>query len=131
MIGYIIAYTTSQPGPGYHAIVVAASGVFPGVALLLTWAGGNSGGNTKRGVVLALVIRLGNLGGCVFHFTEVAGNGGTHESIPVPQDLCFIHLLSTATISYRPRHSTGLPWYEVCTGTSSPRRNKSFGSCNG
>jgi hypothetical protein len=63
MIGYIIAYTTSQPGPGYLAIVVAASGVFPGVALLLTWAGGNSGGNTKRGVVLALVIGLGNLGG--------------------------------------------------------------------
>ena len=67
MIGYIIADTTSQPGPGYAAIVLAASGVFPNIALLLPWAGGNAGGDIKRGVVLALVIGLGNLGGCVFH----------------------------------------------------------------
>ena len=68
MIGYIIAYTTSQPGPGYVAVVFAACGVYPNVALLLAWAGGNAGGNMKRGIVLALVIGLGNLGGCVFHF---------------------------------------------------------------
>ena len=74
MIGYIIAYTTSQAGPGYVALMFAASGAFPGVALLLAWAGGNSGGNMKKGIVLALVIGLGNLGGCVFHLTEVAGD---------------------------------------------------------
>jgi hypothetical protein len=68
MIGYIIAYTTSQPGPGYVATVFSASGAYPNIALVLVWAGGNSGGNTtKRGVVLAIVIGLGNLGGCVFH----------------------------------------------------------------
>jgi hypothetical protein len=67
MIGYIIAYNTSQPGPGYVATVFAASGAYPNVALVLAWAGGNAGGNMKRGVVLALVIGLGNLGGCVFH----------------------------------------------------------------
>jgi sugar phosphate permease len=94
MIGYIVAYTTSQPGPGYVATVFAASGAYPNVALLLAWAGGNSGGNMKRGVVLALVIGLGN------------------KSNPIPQDLCFIHLLSTATIPYGARHNTWLPCYE-------------------
>ena len=131
MIGYIIAYTTSQAVPGYVALMFAASGAFPGVALLLAWAGGNSGGNMKKGVVLALVIGLGNLGGCVFHLTEVAGDGwGTHSSNPT-QGLFFIYLLSTATIPYGPRHRNGLPWYEVCTGTSSPGRNKLFSKCTG
>jgi hypothetical protein len=131
MIGYIIAYITSHPGPGYVATVFAASGAYPNVALLLAWAGGNSGGNMKRGVVLALVIGLGNLGGYVFHLTEVAGDGGTHQSNPIPQDLCFIHLLSTTAISYGPRHNTWLPCYEVCTGTSSQGRNKPFSSGDG
>ena len=128
LIGYIIAYTTSQPGPGYVAIIFAASGVFPSIALLLAWTGGNAGGNMKRGVVLALVIGLGNLGGFVFHLTELSGDGGTHSSNPTPQDLCFIRLLSTTTLSYGPWHSNWLPWYEVCTGTSSPGRDKAFSS---
>jgi hypothetical protein len=80
LIGYIIAYTTSQPGPGYIAIVFAASGVFPALALSLAWAGGNSGGNMKRGVVLALVIGLGNLGGCVCYLTSVVRGYSQVES---------------------------------------------------
>jgi len=63
MIGYIVAYTTSKPGPGYAAAVIAASGVFPTIAVILAWAGGNAGGDVKRGVVLAIVIGIGNLGG--------------------------------------------------------------------
>ncbi|KAN0135404.1 MFS general substrate transporter [Lactarius tabidus] len=68
MIGYLIAYNTSQPGPGYVATVFAASGAYPNVALLLAWAGGNAGGNMKRGIVLAIVIGLGNLGGICSSF---------------------------------------------------------------
>jgi MFS family permease len=68
MIGYLIAYNTSQPGPGYVAIVFAACGVYPNVPLLLAWAGGNAGGNMKRAVVLGLVIGLGNLGGTFSSF---------------------------------------------------------------
>ena len=67
MTGYIIAYTTSNPGPGYAATVLAASGAYPNIAISLAWAGGNAGGSMKRGVALALVIGLGNLGGCVFY----------------------------------------------------------------
>jgi hypothetical protein len=65
MIGYIVAYTTSKPGPGYVAAIIAASGVFPTIAVMLAWAGGNAGGDMKRGVVLAIVIGIGNLGGYV------------------------------------------------------------------
>ena len=65
MIGYIIAYVTSKPGPGYAAAIIAASGVFPTVAVNLAWAGGNAGGAMKRGVVIAMVVGIGNLGGYV------------------------------------------------------------------
>ncbi|KAH8994728.1 MFS general substrate transporter [Lactarius hatsudake] len=68
MIGYVVAYVTSKPGPGYAATVIAASGAFPNVAISLVWAGGNAGGHMKRGVVLALVIGLGNLGGICSSF---------------------------------------------------------------
>ena len=63
MIGYTIAITTSTPGPGYTAAVIAACGSFPGISISLAWAGGNAGGNVKRGIVLALVIGLANAGG--------------------------------------------------------------------
>ena len=65
MIGYIVAYTTSKPGPGYAAAIIAASGVLPTTAVILAWAGGNAGGDMKRGVVLAMVTGIGNLGGYV------------------------------------------------------------------
>jgi cyanate permease len=65
MVGYILAYTTRKPGPGYAAAVITASGVFPTSAVLLAWAGGNAGGELKRGVVIAMIVGLGNLGGYV------------------------------------------------------------------
>ena len=65
MVGYIIAYMTSKPGPGYAAAVIAASGVFPTIPVIVAWAGGNAGGDMKRGVVLAMITGSGNLGGCV------------------------------------------------------------------
>ncbi|KAH9062462.1 MFS general substrate transporter [Lactarius vividus] len=68
MIGYIVAYMTSKPGPGYAATIIAASGAFPNVAISVVWAGGNAGGHMKKGVVLGLVIGLGTLGGICSSF---------------------------------------------------------------
>jgi hypothetical protein len=65
MVGYIIAYTTIKPGPGYAAAVIATSGVYSTIPVSIAWAGGNAGGDMKRGVVLAMVVGMGNLGGCV------------------------------------------------------------------
>jgi Sec-independent protein secretion pathway component TatC len=63
LIGYTIAYMTSDPWLGYFASIIATSGVYPNVAIILTWAGGNAGGDLKRCVAFAIVIGIGNLGG--------------------------------------------------------------------
>jgi hypothetical protein len=63
MIGYIIAYVTSKPWPGYAAAAIAASGVYPAITVLIAWAGGNAGGDMKKGIVLALIAGISNLGG--------------------------------------------------------------------
>lgn len=63
MFGYIVLYTTSTPGAGYAGCIIAAVGVFPTVPVDLAWIGGNVGGTLKRGVAIAMVIGMGNLGG--------------------------------------------------------------------
>jgi MFS family permease len=68
LVGYIVLYTQSKPGPGYFGGVLAAMGVFPTIAVALAWSGGNAGGDVKRGVVLAMVIGIGNLGGICSSF---------------------------------------------------------------
>jgi MFS family permease len=65
LIGYIVLYTQTSPGVGYAGTFLAAMGVYPTIAVDIAWAGGNAGGDMKRGIVLALVVGLGNLGGCV------------------------------------------------------------------
>lgn len=62
-VGYIVAYTTSTPGAGYVATFITTAGVYPVIAVALAWAGGNAGGDLKRGVVIAMVIGIANLGG--------------------------------------------------------------------
>lgn len=63
LVGYIILYTQSRPGVSYAGAVLAAVGVYPTIAVDLAWAGSNAGGDIKCGVVIAMVIGLGNLGG--------------------------------------------------------------------
>ncbi|KAI0776578.1 MFS general substrate transporter [Trametes elegans] len=63
LIGYVILYATSSPHAGYAGTIVAASGLFPSVAVMLAWGGGNVGGEVKRAVVIAMLIGFGNLGG--------------------------------------------------------------------
>lgn len=63
LVGYIMLYTQTRPSASYAGAVLAAVGVFPTIAVDLAWAGSNAGGDIKRGVVIAMVIGLGNLGG--------------------------------------------------------------------
>lgn len=63
LIGYIILYTQTKPGVAYFGAILAATGIYPTIAVDLAWAGGNAGGDVKRGVVIAMVIGIGNLGG--------------------------------------------------------------------
>ncbi|KIM83272.1 hypothetical protein PILCRDRAFT_819517 [Piloderma croceum F 1598] len=68
LIGYIVLYTQKAPGVGYAGTLLAAAGVFPTVAVIMAWAGGNAGGDLKRGVVIAMVVGLGTLGGICSSF---------------------------------------------------------------
>ncbi|KAI0742333.1 MFS general substrate transporter [Daedaleopsis nitida] len=68
LIGYSILFTTKSPGAGCAGVMIAACGLFPSVACILAWTGGNVGGEVKRAVVIAMVIGLGNLGGVASSF---------------------------------------------------------------
>ncbi|KAI0776609.1 MFS general substrate transporter [Trametes elegans] len=68
LAGYIILYATTSPGAGYAGTMIAACGIFPAVAFMLGWTGGNIGGEVKRAIVLAMVIGFGNLGGIASAF---------------------------------------------------------------
>ncbi|KAL4074089.1 major facilitator superfamily domain-containing protein [Scleroderma yunnanense] len=68
LVGYIILYTQHSAAASYAGAVLAAVGVYPTIAVDLAWASSNAGGDVKRGVVLAMVIGLGNLGGICSSF---------------------------------------------------------------
>jgi len=69
LIGYIMVnMSPNVPRMGYAGAVLAAAGAFSAVPVNLAWAGGNAGGDVKRGVVIAMVIGLGNLGGICTSF---------------------------------------------------------------
>ncbi|KAG2145317.1 MFS general substrate transporter [Suillus bovinus] len=71
LVGYILLYCSVRAGPSYVGACLAAAGDYPTVAVILAWAGSNSGGDLKRGVVLAMVIGLGNLGGICSSFIYI------------------------------------------------------------
>jgi hypothetical protein len=65
--GYSILYAApaNKPGLSYAGTFVAAIGVFPSIPVLLSWGGGNVGGDIKRGVAIALSVGISTLGGLV------------------------------------------------------------------
>ncbi|KAJ7213290.1 major facilitator superfamily domain-containing protein [Mycena rebaudengoi] len=68
IIGYSVWYSTTSATAGYVAAFFACTGTFTNIALILSWAGSNTGGDLKRSVVLAMVIGLGGLGGICSSF---------------------------------------------------------------
>jgi preprotein translocase subunit Sec61beta len=66
IIGYIILMTnkhpTKRPGVSYLGTFFAAAGIYPSTALALAWPANNVSGQTKRAVVGAMQISIGNLG---------------------------------------------------------------------
>ncbi|KAJ7693323.1 major facilitator superfamily domain-containing protein [Mycena rosella] len=71
LVGYIVLYTQTAPGAGYAGAVLAAVGVYPTIAVDLAWAGSIAGGDVRKGVVIAMVIGLGNLGGICSSFIYI------------------------------------------------------------
>ncbi|KAM5541470.1 hypothetical protein V8D89_005024 [Ganoderma adspersum] len=71
LVGYVVLFATKSAGAGYAGTMVAACGLFPGIALTLAWTGGNTGGDVKKAVVIAMVIGVSNLGGIVLCITAM------------------------------------------------------------
>ncbi|KAG1871251.1 MFS general substrate transporter [Suillus subalutaceus] len=71
IVGYILLYCDGPAGMSYAGVCLAAIGVYPTIAVDLAWAGSNAGGDLKRGVVIAMVIGLGNLGGICSSFIYI------------------------------------------------------------
>ncbi|KAF8133663.1 major facilitator superfamily domain-containing protein [Boletus edulis] len=68
LIGIIVLYTQVQPGVALLGVVLAALGIVPCVPVVLAWVSSNAGGDIKRGVAIAIVNGLGNLGGICASF---------------------------------------------------------------
>ena len=66
IVGYIILLTNTHPtqrsGLSYLGTFLAAIGIYPSVALVLSWPAINVSGQTKRATANAMQISIGNLG---------------------------------------------------------------------
>ncbi|KAF9883845.1 hypothetical protein FE257_002736 [Aspergillus nanangensis] len=74
-IGYIILLTDNRPGVSYVGTIFAAAGIYPAVAIVLSWPANNVSGQTKRCIANAMQISIGNLGavlGTQLYRTETA-----------------------------------------------------------
>jgi MFS family permease len=64
IIGYIILLTApiSKPGVSYFGTILAAAGIYPSCAIVLSWPAANVSGQSKRATATAMTITIGNLG---------------------------------------------------------------------
>jgi hypothetical protein len=64
IIGYIILLSapTHKPGVSYFGTILAAAGIYPSCAIVLSWPAANVAGQTKRCTATAMTITIGNLG---------------------------------------------------------------------
>ncbi|KAL8786912.1 MAG: hypothetical protein Q9213_002543 [Squamulea squamosa] len=62
VIGYIILLTNTKPSVSYGGTILAAGGIYPSVAIVLSWPANNVSGQTKRATANAMQISIGNLG---------------------------------------------------------------------
>ncbi|KAL8925656.1 MAG: hypothetical protein Q9208_003339 [Pyrenodesmia sp. 3 TL-2023] len=61
-VGYIIFISSTRPGVAYFGTILAAAGIYPSVAIVLSWPANNVSGQTKRATANAMQISIGNLG---------------------------------------------------------------------
>ncbi|KAJ5159419.1 uncharacterized protein N7482_006423 [Penicillium canariense] len=64
-IGYIILLSEHRAGVSYVGTIFAAAGLYPAVAIVLSWPANNVSGQTKRCIAGALQISIGNLGAVI------------------------------------------------------------------
>ena len=62
IIGYIVLLTQTKPGAAYVGTILAAGGIYPAVAVVVSWPANNVSGQTKRATANAMQISIGILG---------------------------------------------------------------------
>jgi hypothetical protein len=62
IVGYIILLTSHQPVLSYAGTIIAAGGLFPATAIVLSWPATNVSGQTKRLTANAMQLTIGNMG---------------------------------------------------------------------
>lgn len=62
IIGYIILLSAPSAGVSYLGTILAACGIYPATAIVLSWPANNVSGQTKRATANAMQISIGNLG---------------------------------------------------------------------
>ncbi|KAL2824930.1 major facilitator superfamily domain-containing protein [Aspergillus cavernicola] len=61
-IGYIMLLAGRSPGVSYTGTFFCTAGIYPAVAIVLSWPANNVSGQTKRAIANAMQISIGNLG---------------------------------------------------------------------
>lgn len=64
-IGYILLLSDHRAGVSYVGTIFAAAGIYPSVAIVLSWPANNVSGQTKRCIANALQISVGNIGAVI------------------------------------------------------------------
>lgn len=66
-IGYGLLVLTrhSATGARYVSLMICTSGIYGYVPVMLSWSGVNIGGHTKRGVAIALIISIAQIGSVI------------------------------------------------------------------
>ena len=62
VIGYIVLLTETRPAVAYVGTILAAGGIYPAVAIMVSWPANNVSGQTKRATANAMQISIGILG---------------------------------------------------------------------
>ena len=60
-IGYIILLTETRPGVAYVGTILAAGGIYPAIAIMISWPANNVSGQTKRATANGMQISIGTL----------------------------------------------------------------------
>ena len=63
LVGFITLYTQTSPAAALVGLVLAVVGMAPSGPVALAWNSSNAGGDFKRGVAIAMVVGLANIGG--------------------------------------------------------------------
>jgi len=67
-LGFILLICTGTPGVQYVGLFLAAAGGYPLIPLVVSFGANNSGGSLKKGVTTAIIVSVGNAGGCISSF---------------------------------------------------------------